>query len=258
MTSYGYKVKNIKTLNDISSHGSFWYEYKNLNFLSKQKKTNENLVISFHGCIGKKMTNVFRGYDYVIENTDIVCVSNTLTNIYTELQISWYLSSKKYDVCGICHELFSFLIDKKIYKNVIFTGSSAGAYPSIYYACIFNKTAIIANPQIYLDLDGRYKISQTLLKQSDDELIYTDKEIEKVIHNNKAKKIILYQNLLDRDLYSTFVKFMNNNYSDIFEFISFNGPDVLKLGETQHGYYFPDNKNHLTILKEYLVMMSIK
>ena len=256
MTSYGYNVKNIKTLSDINSNSSFWYEYKNLNFLSKLKTTNTNLVVLFHGCIAQKTSNVFRGFDYVFENTDVVCVSNTLTNIYTELQISWYLSSKKYDVTGICHELFSFLMDAKKYKNVIFTGSSAGAYPSIYYASIFNKIAIIGNPQIYLELDGRYKNAQTLLKQNDDELIYTDKEIEQVIHNNKPKKIILYQNLLDRDLYSTFVKFMNNQYSDIFEFIPFNGPSVLELGKSQHSFMFPDSKGNWIIIKEHLKFLS--
>jgi hypothetical protein len=46
---------------------------------------------------------------------------------------------------------------------------------------------------------------------------------------------------------------MNNQYSDIFEFIPFIGPDILKLGQTQHGCYFPENKNHLIILKKYLL-----
>ena len=252
MTKYGYNVNKIQTLNDISNNGSFWYEYKNLNFLSKCNSINKNLVVVFHGGIPENTRNVFRGYDFVIENTDIVCVSNMLTNIYPDLRVSWYLSSKKYDVHGLCMELFRYLLDNKTYKNVIFTGSSAASYPSMRYACIFNKTAIISNPQIYLELNSLYKNAKNRINRENDDFIYDERDIENIIKNNKPQKIILYQNTLDTDNYSIFVEFMNNVFSDIFEFIPFKGPDVCAPDKTQHHYNFPNNKNHLTILKEYI------
>ena len=259
MSEYGYKVNKIETLNDISSDCSFWYEYKGLNFLSKRKSINENLVVIFHGCIPEKTSNVFRGYDFVIENTDIVCVSNMLTNIYPDLRVSWYLSSKKYDVHGLCMELFRYLLDNKTYKNIIFTGTSAASYPSIRYASIFNKTAITSNPQIYLELNLLYKNAKNRINIENDDFIYDERDIENIIKNNNPQKIILYQNTLDHDddKYSTFVKFMNNGYSDIFEFIPFKGPHVCAPNKTQHHYNFPNNKNHLTILREYLAKMTI-
>jgi len=256
MSEYGYEVNKITTLNDISGNGSFWYEYKGLNFLSKRKSNNENLVVMFHGCIPEKTRNVFRGYNYVIENTDIVCVSNMLTNIYPDLRLSWYLSSKKYDVHGLCSEVFRYLLHNKTYKNVIFTGTSSGSYPSVRYASIFNKTAIISNPQIYLELNSLYKHAKKMINKSNDDFIYDERYIEYIIKNNKPQKIILYQNTLDDDNYSAFVKFMDNGYSDIFKFIPFKGPDILESGKTQHHYRFPENKSHLIILKDYIAKMS--
>ena len=217
MSDYGYNVKNIKSLDEIVFNGSFWYEYKNNNFLFKCKNKNTNLVVLFHGWVETNMCNVFRGYNYSIPNTDIVCLSNILTNIYPDLCISWYLSSKKYEIRVLYHDLFRFLLDNKIYKNVIFSGSSGGSYPSIYYASIFNKTAIVANPQIYLNEDDRYIRVQNLLKKNDDMLMYKYNELEEIITTNCPQRIILYQNTLDFDQYSKFVNFMNNLYPDIFE-----------------------------------------
>jgi len=259
MSEYGYTLNKIITLNDISGNGSFWYEYKGLGFLSSLKVTNENLVVTFHGCLKTNERNIFRGYNYVIEKTDVICVSNMLTNIYPDLRISWYLSSKNYDVHGLCIQLFQYLLDNKKYKNVIFTGSSGGAYPSMRYASIFNKTAIISNPQIYLETEcyNRFQKAQIILEEKGDNLLYKEEEIEHIIKNNKPKKIILYYNTLDVDQCSKFVNFMNKGHSDIFEFIPFKGPDILESGKTQHTYDFPENKSHLTILKEYISKMTI-
>ena len=74
--------------------------------------------------------------------------------VYDDYQVGWCLSSAKYNSDIIYKELFGYLIDSKPYKNVIFTGSSAGGYPSLYFASYFNKIALFSNPQLYLEKYG--------------------------------------------------------------------------------------------------------
>ena len=158
--AYSYNQQIINDLNKIEDNSNNFYNYKGLNFLSRLQENNKNIVIIFHGAVQGEGVNrvVFRGYDWNINNTDIICISDFLLNKYHKYNINWSLETKKYKTDSIYKELFSYLISKKQYSNIIFTGTSAGGFPSIKFACMFNAIALISNSQIYIE---RYGLSHS-------------------------------------------------------------------------------------------------
>ena len=86
--AYGYNQQIINDLLNISNDTDNFYNYKGLNFFSKLNSKNENIVISFHGAVPDFGTEriFFRGVDWEITNTDIICISDYLMNIYNEVQ----------------------------------------------------------------------------------------------------------------------------------------------------------------------------
>ena len=278
--AYKYKRINIKTLSNINSNINTFYNYKGLNFLSKLSPKNKNIVISFHGSTllyNKTDDVIFRGYDWEIKDTDIICISDYLINIYNEVYINWTLSTKKYNTECIYIELFKYILNKKKYNHIIFTGSSAGGFPSIKFASIFNATAIVANPQLYLEkyyLFKRKIITKdtksfsllNIMDKYNDELIYNNKDIEMYILNNKPKLIILYQNEYDihhyKEHYLPFKKITeDNNLENNIRLISFRINTITQRSKlfksknkitTPHLIRFPGNKKHLYMLQKFI------
>ena len=84
LEAYGYKQQIIKSLKNINDESENFYTYKNLSFLSKLKPDNRKLVIIFHGAVpGEGIDRIiFRGYNWKFKNTDVVCISDYLLNIY--------------------------------------------------------------------------------------------------------------------------------------------------------------------------------
>lgn len=100
MIRYGYSQQKIENLSCIDGNANNWYNYKDLNFLIKFKNNNSNLVIFFHGALPDidDRDFCFRGFNYDIEDTNIICVSDILISIYKNFQISWFLSSNKHNI----------------------------------------------------------------------------------------------------------------------------------------------------------------
>jgi len=268
---YGFQQKIIDNLKQIDNNSSNFYNYKGLSFLSKLSFQNNILVINFHGAVkgfGKERI-IFRGFNYSIKNTDIVCISDFLMNIYDNYQVNWCLSSAKYNIDNIYKELFSFLIDCKSYKNVIFTGSSAGGYPSIYFASYFGKIALLSNPQIYLEKYGYsqknsknpwgfYQLAK-MLADNGDSILYEPLAIEKHIKKYKPKKIIIYSNIYDIGTYKDhvlqFVEFLKKNQlNNLLELNIFEGITPPE-GKTNHEVNFPNGLSHLKILMYHIDLL---
>lgn len=267
--AYGYKQQIIKKLSSIDNNTNNFYNYKGLNFLSKLSSKNKNLIIIFHGAVKGKGTDriIFRGYNYKIDNTNIVCISDYLLNIYHEYQVNWTLSTDKHNVEYIYDELFTYLITQQKYNKIIFTGSSAGGFPSIKFACKFNCIALVSNCQIYLskyglfkrrsriNIDGKFGLLDIMDKYND-RLIYNDKCIEKVINKFKPKKVIIFNNKKDYTYTShliPFIKYINNNkISHIFQINLFDYDGIILTGKRHHHIFFPYNKKHIDILREFI------
>ena len=264
--AYGYKQQIINELNNIDNDTNNFYNYKGLNFLSKLSSKNKNLVINFHGSVSGKGIDrvIFRGYNYNIYNTDIICISDFLLNKYHHYHINWALSTKKYNIDNLYKDLFKYLINTKNYKSIIFTGSSAGGYQSIKYACYFNCIALISNCQIYLENYNLFERTQdtinttsvslkSLIKMNNDEVIYGDRNIEKHFYENKPQKIIIYCNKLDytyKDHIKPFINFVNdNNLMNLLDITLFEKEIE---GIRPHNIQYPDDKKHIDILQEFI------
>lgn len=267
--AYGYNQQIINDLNNIDDNSNNFYNYKGLNFLSRLQENNKNIVIIFHGAVGGNGVYrvVFRGYDWNIDNTDIVCISDFLLDKYNKYNINWTLETKKYKTDAIYKELFRYFINKKNYSNIIFTGTSAGGFPSIKFACMFNAIGLISNSQIYIEnhpLPRHIKIGtrgfqylKDMVKEENDEIIYEPKQIQLIINRYKPKKIIIYNNKKDYTYKGhtlPLVQFIKNNkIEDLFEIIPFeyNKPTQ----KTNHSITFPENKKHIDMIRD-LILLS--
>ena len=259
--AYGYKQQIINELNNIDNNTNNFYNYKGLNFLSKLSSKNKNLVIIFHGAVPGNGKNriVFRGYNYEINDTNIVCICDYLLNKYHEYKVNWTLSTDKHNVEYIYDELFTYLINQQKYSKVIFTGTSAGGFPSLKFACKFNCIALISNSQIYIEEYGTNKCNgfgylKNIVEKNNDKLIYENKQIEHIIHEYKPKKVIIFNNKKDstfkRDIVP-FIQYINNNkISHLFQINLFDYDGIIPTGKTHHHIQFTDNKKHIDILQE--------
>jgi hypothetical protein len=259
--AYCYKQQIINKLNNIDNNTNNFYNYKNLNFLSKLKSENKNLVIIFHGAVlGNGIDRIiFRGYNYEIDDTNIVCISDYLINIYHEYIVNWTLSTDKHNVEYIYDELFTYLITQKKYNKIIFTGTSAGGFPSLKFACKFNCIALISNSQIYIEKYGKNKANgfyhlKNMVEKNNDKLIYENNQIEHIINKYKPKKVIIFNNIKDstykRDIVPIIQYINNNKISHLFQINLFDYDGIIPTGKTHHHIQFPDNKKHIDILQE--------
>ncbi len=148
----------------------------------------------------------------------------------------------------------------KKYKKIIFTGTSAGGFPSLKFASFFNAIAIISNSQLYIEnyLTNTGCTSINWISYVDDEIIYKDKMIENIILKSKPKQIIYYQNKKDTNTnwhnsYEDFLQFKlfieQNKLDDICEFKLFNYNNKYKI---PHSVQFPNNNKHIDILCDFL------
>lgn len=271
--AYGYNENKINSLTkiNIKNYGkSVYYNYKNINFLLKLKLNSKKLVVVFHGALTDKGVHrvVFRGFDFNFKETDIICISDGLISIYENFKIGWFLSTQKHNFKKIYLEIFKFFIynKNKNYKKVMFTGTSGGGYPSLYFASIFNKIALIGNSQLYLEdysLFKRWRVKRKdgicglldLTDKDNDKLIYQNKNIEHHLKKHKPQKIILYNNILDLTYKvhtKPFINFINkNNLKNILELNLFKG-GIPKKNKTQHHISFPNDIKHSTIINKYL------
>lgn len=252
MNAYGYTQIKIANLGLISKSGNHFYNYKGINFLCKMNPKNNNIAIIFHGERTNNDRIIFRGYDYEIDGINIVCFCDYLLGVYEDYKINWTLPTKKYNIDHIYYEIIGYLLQKK-YDKVIFTGTSAGGYPSIKFACYFHEIALVSNSQLYLEKYPDFQTLTKMLNSHNDSVIYEDKQIEKIILENKPKKIIIYNNKEDSNYVQNIIPFyrfiIRNNLTSLFDLHIFSWDGPISKEKTHHHIQFPDNKKHLEILK---------
>jgi predicted esterase YcpF (UPF0227 family) len=263
MEYHGYIQNKITSLVLIDKNSNNFYNYKDINFFSKLKNKNTNLVVFFHGLVSNinERDCSFRGFDYEIENTDIICVSDRLLYMYkNDIEVCWFMSSDKYNINDNYVELFDHLINKKSYDKVIFTGTSEGGYPSLYFSSYYKQIALISNAQIYPEKYNHYHKLIETLESHGDKLLYENKSIENIILKKQPRKIYLYNNLNDTGLiyvkdayYEPFVKFIKNNkLYNILELKLFYGIYPFD-NQNDNDICFPENESYLSVLKRTLL-----
>ena len=256
------KVKN--SLDNTTGY----YKIKDYYYYYFNKKLNsKNLIVMFHGAISGSGCNRqrYRGYNYNINNSDLLCLNDMLNTIFEKYAIGYYLSTSKYNQISIYHEIIDYYIKNNNYNNIIFTGTSAGGYPAVVFASYYNSTAIISNSYLYCEHDSFFKNREDkrgildYCNDHNDILIYNKKQIEFDILKSKPKKIIIYQNKLDTNTmfhYNKFYEFITSkNIMNICEINLFELNNIpIKKNDVHgiHGVQFP-NYNYLdNIIIKYL------
>ena len=240
-------------------------KYKGINYLLKKDFdiNNDNLLVCFHGSIvnnkkwGKSFTPlpVFRGYDYEINNCDLLSISDGLLEKYysDNLELSWFLNTTKTNYLPIYIEIIQILINTYKYKNVYFFGTSGGGYISILLSSYFKENCIISNSQIYLNKHNQYTHFKEIMNKYNDSY---NIDIEQYIkEHGPPKHIYNYCNKLDYCIECGFT--YDNHHKPFSEFIVnkftnkiitskfFEYKDGIK---KPHSIQFPNNESTINIL----------
>lgn len=258
---YGIQAISITDFKSVDFDKKGAFEYKDVHFFVNMKRNNKNLVISFHGAIRENAPKIaFRGYDYSIPSTDIICMSDMLLTKYKKVRMNWMISSRLYPAEIIYKEIFKHFMNHKEYKNIIFTGCSAGGLPSIKFASIFNARAFVSNSQIYLEKYGYYHTWLRFINEKKDKTLYVPKEIDSIILQNKPKEIVVYNNRKDYTFPLHTIQFrkfvIKHKLEQIIKFIKFNYDKPLPKGKNHHHIQFPGNKSHRQALQEYIIKIN--
>jgi hypothetical protein len=257
---YGFnqiKIDNLFKINLNKLSDQVYYIYKNISFYYKKINQTSNLVVSFHGRLYqiesdgvKKNVSlpIFRGYNW---NYNILCFSDRLLEDYhkDEIKIGWFLSTNKNDYQNIYLEIIKYFT--KTYNKIVFFGSSAGGYPSLFYANYFNQYALVLNSQVYLQVYCYYKTLNKILKQNKRVLKNTN-FVDDLFKYGLAKKVYYYQNINDTIHYENhglpFQKLIKSkNLEHIYNFNFFIGATPTE-DKTHHHINLPEN-----ITNDYLI-----
>jgi hypothetical protein len=245
----------INNLDDIDVNNvKNYYRYNEIDFYYKKHDNSDRLLVSFHGANTGTITlplPIFRCYNW---KYNMLCISDKLLELHTDLRLTWYLSPKKSNIHNTYIEIIKRFL--KMYTNVIFYGSSGGGFPSTLYSSIFHKKMFIQNSQIYLEKYGVYfKKMLEIFKL--DVCDFNEVNGEQIINNYGCpSKSIIYCNVNDKHHYEChflpFLKFINDNNLNInntFVFVDFIGEDVV-LPKTHHNIQLPNTKTVNEIINE--------
>lgn len=124
---------------------------------------------------------------------------------------------------------------------------------------MFNSIALISNSQLYIEnyVNNRgLKLVKDIVDEND-EVIYSEKLIEKYVLHQQPKKIYYYQNKEDicpspHNSYGDCIQFKkfleNNNLENICEFVIFTPNNEVSKNVHPHSIQFPYNKKHIKML----------
>lgn len=229
----------IKSLDElIINKNKKHYIYKNIDFYTNIEKV-EKLIVIFHGGRCGAKIPIFRGYDYYIDNSNILSISDPLYKYYDNINIGWYFNTKKTPF--ICNNIIKII--KKIKKignskTILFVAQCAGSLIATKLSCIFNEYLLITNPHLILKADditpyyhwsdkaikNKYYLRSDnrkvpilhsiLLDDNNDLLDYDDLDIRKIIKKyNLPKKmyIISHKDDYTAEYIKAVNKYINNN-----------------------------------------------
>jgi len=254
-------MEKIKDINKINNRVPCKYNYKNVNFLYKPNLNKQCLVVFLHGKCRNISEPIYRGYNYEFKNSSVLCLSDGLRQYYKQ-NYCWYLSTEKHNYENIYLEILTFF--NKNYDKIIFTGTSAGGYFSLYLAGIFNQYALISNSQIFLP--DYYKLPTSgyndminNIEKANDKIIY--KDICEHFNTNKPKKIHIFCNQNDKSAYRDATKLLqqlNKIKINVSNNIFIGREPIIKglaNPENHHGIQFP-KENHQYYVNELINVIT--
>jgi len=260
MSYYNFKMKYLSNLIDIEDSGKYYYKYKGSQFYYKKNNDSDRLVVCFHGAMfgdptsptGMVQLPIFRGFDW---KYNVLCLSDKLLEDFTnkKLEVGWFLSPKNSGYKQIYTEIISFIL--KFYKNVIFHGSSAGGFPSLYFSCLFSQKALTLNSQFYIEKHGLFdhftKIIGMKLEEDFEE--YDSEAI--VTKYGPPHQAYIYCNQKDavhiENHFNPFKNFVEREkIEEYFSFRTFSNEEEPPPGKTHHVVFLPTNVSMNSLLDE--------
>ena len=186
MNSYGYKTKLIDKLDDIScliSSGLFQFHfiYKNTDFYYSHKSNDYGTLVSFHAAVEPTISlPVFRGHDWSVDNTNILCVSDPVLAKYREgnnttisFDSTFFQGTSKIDSESIIIEVLAFFQSFNV-GDILTFGTSAGGLAALKYSSYFNGYCLIGNAEFHLDIWWNFENTAEVIRSQDDEIDYPD------------------------------------------------------------------------------------
>lgn len=257
MSHYNFNLKYISELVDVEDTGKYYYKFKGMQFYYKKNDNTDKLVVCFHGAMfkdpcsptGMVQLPIFRGFDW---KYNVLCLSDKLLEDFTDkkLEVGWFLSPHNSNYKRIYTEIISFFLEN--YNNVIFHGSSAGGFPSLYFASLFSKKALTLNSQFYLEKHGLFKHFREITQIKLDEFEEYDSE-DIVTKYGPPSHAVIYCNEKD-------IAHINNHFIPLktfiereklekfFTFTTFSNEEEPPPGKTHHVVFLPTNVSMSSLL----------
>ena len=262
---YGFRHVDITKLAeiDLKTVGVTDYTYKTVDFMYRVQEDAKKLIVSFHGSLpsskGSEMHRtslpVFRCFDWVLQNVNVLTISNKLIEVYNnnnnnndnhaerKLLTSWYLSTEKHDFQKIYDEIVAYIIKAQTHTNLLSFGTSDGGYPAVSYACRFGMKCVVANTQLYLEQHTQYEVFKKLV-DDDKDIINSYAPIEELIATHGLPtKMVYYCNLLDTKMFVEgairFGTFVQKTYPEKVDMRFFISSQVPRRGHTVHDIQVP-------------------
>ena len=198
-SNYDFQIKTINNLSEITyaagekTHYHFMKDAKtqlHFDFLYK-RKNKKTLTVLFHGRAPKNSYPVFRGYDYELENSDLLSLSDRLQK-ETKLEVCFFLNYIE-DYIEI---IDSIMIDGN-YDNILFFATSGGGYMALFMASYFQQYAFTANG-FYYDRSEHYRRLEAKVQILTNKKYYIGMDIEKVFQQfGFPKHVVLFSNKCD-------------------------------------------------------------
>jgi len=251
MSHYGFKLKYVSSLEDMDDSGDYYHKYKGVDFYYRKNDESDRLLVTFNGAMyrdpnshtGMVLLPIFRGFDW---KYNILCMSDKLLDDFSneKLEVGWFLSPRGSDYLCIYTKIIEHVM--KSYKNVIFHGSSAGGFPSLYFSCFFHQKALILNAQFYIE---RYSLfnhftTKTRMNLAHD---FDEHSSESIISHGPPLCADIWCNENDinhmNNQFIPFKQFVENDerekFKEHFTFTTFSNEEAPPPGKTHHHVILP-------------------
>lgn len=204
-SNYDFPIKTIHDLSEITytpASATHYQFIKNTNpneqfdFLYKRNNDppNKTLTVLFHGRVPKNSYPIFRGYNYELENSDILSLSDRLQK-ETNLEVCFFLHYIEQYI-----EIIDAIKTQGNYDNILFFASSGGGYIALFMASYFHQYAFTANG-FYYDHSEHYRRLKAKVQNKNNQNnqnYFIGMDIEKVFeHFTLPKHISLFSNECD-------------------------------------------------------------
>lgn len=105
----------------------------------------------FHGGRCGKPIPIFRGFNYNIENTNVLSISDPTYKRYNKLNVAWYMNTKKYQTLrDDIEEIIRNVQNITSAKCILFVAQCSGSMIASYLGGRFKQSVLITNPHLIL------------------------------------------------------------------------------------------------------------